>query len=103
MLLKLRLRTNILSRAFSFLKYARKSRPELAITLLPPNSIYASHGLVFLRSTQNNATFEYEFKVNRPEFLHTPDRHVMGAIEEQLEALGYKLIQFVSYRPLAWH
>jgi hypothetical protein len=84
------------------LKRRRNVQPDLAITLLEPNSIYASHGMVLLRSMKDNREVEYEFKVNRPEFLSAPDGHFMQVINKQLAELGYKLDHIVSYYIPGW-
>jgi hypothetical protein len=80
----------------------RKEQPDLAITLLEPNSIYASHGLVILRSIADNHEIEREFKLNRPEFLSILDGPVMQVITKQLADLGYKLDHIVSYYIPGW-
>ncbi|SAK83624.1 hypothetical protein AWB81_04225 [Caballeronia arationis] len=80
----------------------RNKQPALAITLLEPNSIYASHGMVFLRSITDGREVEYEFKVNRPEFLSILDGQVTQIIRKQLAYLGYKLDHLVSYHIPGW-
>jgi hypothetical protein len=91
-----------LRRALYRLKHRHAKQPDLAITLLEPNSIYASHGMVLLRSMTDNCKFVYEFKVNRPEFLGTLDGPVMQVINKQLADLGYKLDDIVSYYIPGW-
>jgi hypothetical protein len=81
----------------------RNEQPALAITLLEPDSIYASHGMVLLRSMEDNRKVEYQFKVNRPEFLSILDGQVMQIIRKQLADLGYKLDHLVSYHTPGWH
>jgi hypothetical protein len=81
----------------------RHNGAKLVVDLLEEDSPYVSHGRVFLHSVAEQRDVEYEFKLNRPEFLHSPNEHVLKAIAEQLVDRGYLLRHLVSHQPPGWH